>query len=730
MKSLLRKFLQNHYLSRWMVLLIDLAIIAVTFIFTWQIYFVLRGIPFDYLKVLLQMAFGLPLCLISAYSFKPHYGVLRHTAMHDLEAVVKAQLLITAGMFILSGIGTPFTPALHIHWAVIITHFVFALLSLISFRFIVRYFYIYIQEVQKDKDKKKVMIYGAGELGIITNDSIRSDRRLLILPVGFIDDNPSMHGKFLGGTMVYGPEEAFDKIIGKHKVEEIILAISPAKMDRARKAAVVDMCLQYNIRITEVPAPWQWINGSFNLNQLHAINIEDLLGRDAIRLEVQEVSEGIFNRRVMVTGAAGSIGSEIVRQLARLHPAELILVDIAESAVYDLYNDLRADGINLPIHQVIADVSDQGRMQKVFGRYRPELIYHASAYKHVPMMEEQPYEAVKTNVRGTKVVADLAMETGAERFVMVSTDKAVNPTNVMGASKRICEIYIQSLSRIPDIKTHFITTRFGNVLGSNGSVIPLFKKQIARGGPVTITHREITRFFMTIPEASQLVLEAGFMGKGGEIFVFDMGRSVKIWELAEKMISLAGYKPHEDIRIIETGLRPGEKLYEEVLDDKEHTLKTHNNKILIAKIREKDYEKVRCAINRLVNELPTLQDFEIVQMMKQIVPGFVSNNSVFQQLDQIEVHQPENADSGEVISGEKNRTAPGQTICLENDSDMTVSAKIGLENLSIERTGITDKTGQKRKNGMNGKNLHDRPSKPALKAVQMKHTHHRSDVVE
>lgn len=637
MKTLLRNFLQNHYLSRWLVLLIDLSIIAATFIFTWQIYFILRGIPYDYLKVLIQIAFGLPICLLAAYLYKPYCGVLRHTAMHDLEAVVKAQLMISLGLFLLTGIGTPFLPALRIHWAVITTHFFFAVICLNAFRFVVRYFYIYIHEVNEDKDKKKVMIYGAGELGIITNDSIRSDRCLHVLPVGFIDDNPSMHGKVLGGTMVYSPEDAFGKVIRKHRVDEIIFAISPGKIDRERKAAIVDKCLQHNIRVKEIPAPWQWINGSFNLNQLHTVNIEDLLGRDAIRLEVQEVREGILNRRVMVTGAAGSIGSEIVRQLARLHPATLILVDIAESPVYDLYHELRHEGISVPLHQVVADVSDAVRMRRVFERYRPELIFHASAYKHVPMMEDQPYEAVKTNVRGTKVMADLAMETGTERFVMVSTDKAVNPTNVMGASKRICEIYIQSLSRIPDVKTQFITTRFGNVLGSNGSVIPLFKKQIARGGPVTITHREITRFFMTIPEASQLVLEAGFMGKGGEIFVFDMGQSVKIRDLAEKMVSLAGYKPYDEIPIIETGLRPGEKLYEEVLADKEHTVKTYNDKILIAQIREKDYVKVRCAINKLVKDLPRMQDFEIVQAMKQIVPGFISNNSVFQQLDQVEV---------------------------------------------------------------------------------------------
>jgi FlaA1/EpsC-like NDP-sugar epimerase len=616
-----------------MVLLLDLLIITVTFIFTWQIYYLFKDQPFEYQRVFSLLLLGIPAALLAAQLFKPHHGILRHTAMHDVEAVLKTQALNSASFFIASLTLSHFTPILRVHWAVVLTHFVFATLSLLAFRFFVRYFYIYIHEVDNCRNKKKVMIFGAGELGIITNDSINSDRRLSMLAVGFIDDNPMMRGKILGGTRVYSQEDAFLKIIPKMQVEEIILAISPSKISRQRKAELVDECLKRNIRITEIPAPWQWINGSFNLNQLNTIKIEDLLGRDAIRLENQEVKEGIFNRRIMVTGAAGSIGSEIVRQLGRLRPAELILVDIAESAVYDLYNDLRAEGINVPVNQVIADVSDAVRMRRVFERYRPELIYHASAYKHVPMMEEQPYEAVKTNIRGTRVVADLAVEFGAGRFVMVSTDKAVNPTNVMGASKRICEIYTQSLSQRPGVKTQFITTRFGNVLGSNGSVIPLFRKQIARGGPLTITHRDITRFFMTIPEASQLVLEAGFMGKGGEIFVFDMGKSVKIYDLAVKMISLAGFRPHEDIAIIETGLRPGEKLYEEVLSEAEPTVTTHNEKILIARIREKDYDQARRAVVRLTEEFTGLTDLQIVQRMKEIVPVFISNNSVYEKLD-------------------------------------------------------------------------------------------------
>lgn len=633
MKRYLRKLLTNRYLSRWMVLILDLSIITVTFIFTWQIYFLFKDVPFEYQRVFSLLMIGVPVSLLSAQLFKPHHGILRHTAIHDVGAVLKTQTINSAGLFLASLTIGHFAPILRVHWAAILTHFVFATLALLAFRFFVRYFYIYIHEVEKSRDKKKVMIFGAGELGRITNDSVQSDRRLSIQSVGFIDDNPMMRGKIMGGCRVYSQEDAFSKIIPKMQVEEIILAISPSKISRQRKAELVDECLQRNIRITEVPAPWQWINGSFSVNQLHTIRIEDLLGRDAIRLEVQEVKEGIFNRRVMVTGAAGSIGSEIVRQLGRLQPAELILVDIAESAVYDLFNDLRAEGINLPVHQVIADVSDAVRMRRVFERYRPQLIYHASAYKHVPMMEEQPYEAVKTNIRGTRNVADLAVEFGAERFVMVSTDKAVNPTNVMGASKRICEIYTQSLSQCPEVKTQFITTRFGNVLGSNGSVIPLFRKQIARGGPLTITHRDITRFFMTIPEASQLVLEAGFMGKGGEIFVFDMGKSVKIYDLAVKMISLAGFRPHEDIPIIETGLRPGEKLYEEVLSEAEPTITTHNEKILIARIRERDYETARNLIISLTEDFTRLTDYQIVKRMKEIVPVFISNNSVYEELD-------------------------------------------------------------------------------------------------
>jgi FlaA1/EpsC-like NDP-sugar epimerase len=368
--------------------------------------------------------------------------------------------------------------------------------------------------------------------------------------------------------------------------------------------------------------------------KIQNIKIEDLLGREPISIDINKISAGLNGKQILVTGAAGSIGSEIVRKLLLFNPAKVILVDQAESALYTFHNELLATYGNINVEIIVGNVSDQNRMRKIFENHRPEIIFHASAYKHVPLMEDHPYEAVKTNIGGTKVMADLAVEFEVKKFVMISTDKAVNPTNVMGASKRICEIYIQSLSQMKGIKTQFVTTRFGNVLGSNGSVVPLFKSQIEKGGPVKITHKDITRYFMTIPEACQLVLEAGFMGNGSEIYVFDMGSPVKIYDLAEKMIFLSGYIPHKDIKIVVTGLRPGEKLYEELLSSKENCKPTHNEKITIGKVRQYDYYEADARITDMLENLVVDTDDMIVSRMKDMVEEFISQNSKYEKLDQ------------------------------------------------------------------------------------------------
>ncbi|MGV8093726.1 MAG: UDP-N-acetylglucosamine 4,6-dehydratase family protein [Mangrovibacterium sp.] len=389
--------------------------------------------------------------------------------------------------------------------------------------------------------------------------------------------------------------------------------------------------------VKEVPPIKDWIGGRFSTKQIREVSIEDLLGRDPIWLDMEGVASGLKDTVVLVTGAAGSIGSEIVRQLMSFDCRKVILLDQAESALYDLQNELLKSYRASRFEAVIASVIDRYRMHQVFETFKPQYVFNAAAYKHVPMMEDAPYQAVRVNIGGTALLADLSVESGVKKFVMISTDKAVNPTNVMGASKRICEIYVQALAQSGLTKTQFITTRFGNVLGSNGSVVPLFRKQIAEGGPVTVTHPEIIRYFMTIPEACQLVLEAGFMGKGGEIYVFDMGDPVKIYDLAVKMIILAGLKPDVDIPIVFTGLRPGEKLYEEPLADEENTVKTHHPKIKTAKGRSHDFTIVKMEVDELLKAIQTEPETQLVQLMKKLVPEYISQNSKYCQFDEVTV---------------------------------------------------------------------------------------------
>ncbi|HRD40779.1 MAG TPA: nucleoside-diphosphate sugar epimerase/dehydratase, partial [Bacteroidia bacterium] len=435
-------------------------------------------------------------------------------------------------------------------------------------------------------------------------------------------------GRSLEGAFIYTPDK-MESLVKDNDVELIIISIQnlpPQKLND-----ITDWCLNHNVRLLNVPPAKKWINGELSFNQLRAINIEDLLERDPIKLDNELISSQIKDKIVLITGAAGSIGSELSRQCMKYAPKKIILLDQAESPLHDVELEFSDKFSKDKFETVIGDVRNEDRMQNVFRTFKPEIVFHAAAYKHVPMMENNPSESILTNILGTKITADLSVEYKVSKFVFVSTDKAVNPTNVMGASKRIAEIYIQSLGK--QSSTKFVTTRFGNVLGSNGSVIPRFKKQIEQGGPITITHPEITRYFMTIPEACQLVLEAGSMGKGGEIFVFDMGKSVKIVDLARKMIKLSGLEEGRDIKIVYTGLRPGEKLYEELLADSENTLPTHHTQILIGKVREYDYADVAKVINELIKLFDTQNNLKIVQCMKELVPEFKSNNSVYEQLD-------------------------------------------------------------------------------------------------
>jgi FlaA1/EpsC-like NDP-sugar epimerase len=465
-------------------------------------------------------------------------------------------------------------------------------------------------------------------MGLVTKRTLERDIKTLYNIIGFVDDSKRLQGKLIEGIPVKNIEY-LSVWASKKEIDTLIIAIKNPKA--ANRSKVVELSLDLGINVLTVPPTEQWLDGGFSSKQIQKVKIEDLLGRKEIALNIENIKQYASNKVILITGAAGSIGSEITRQVLRYSPSKVILLDQAESSLYDLNVELINAGLKANWEVVIADVTNDERMQHVFEHFKPQVIFHAAAYKHVPLMEDNPSEAILTNVKGTKNIADLANKYAVERFVMISTDKAVNPTNVMGASKRIAEIYVQALNA--NSTTNYITTRFGNVLGSNGSVIPLFKKQIEMGGPITVTDERITRFFMTIPEACQLVLEAGSMGKGGEIFVFDMGESIRIIDLAKKMIQLSGLELGKDIEIKITGLRPGEKLYEELLTDQEKTIATHHEKIMIGVTQVYTLSEIEPKIEDLISSFSSQNNLTIVRKMNNIVPEFLSNNSEFSILD-------------------------------------------------------------------------------------------------
>lgn len=627
----------NRFLSRWIVLLFDLGLVLLCF----PLAILLRynfELSEDHFSIFL---YKVPVVLatygLSFLVMRSHVGVIRHTSIEDALAVFKGAFLASLALlfFAMAGSAQPKIYAmLGLPSSIVIIHFSTSLFALVGSRLAVKLLYHKIQNGKADK-RTRVLIYGAGASGIITKNTLINDTSRDYLVAGFIDDNSSKVGKSIEGAAIFAPERALEAgFIEKHKISEVIISIQET-LGAKKRSAIVEQCLQLGIRVKVVPPVNRWIQGELSAKQIKAVRIEDLLERDPIHLDNANVQRELKGKVVMVSGAAGSIGSEIVRQVMAYQPEQVLLLDMAESALYDLEFELKSKYPDFctRAHCLIADVRDRERMTRIFRRFHPQIIFHAAAYKHVPLMEANPYEAVSVNVLGTKNVADLAAEFGAEKFVMVSTDKAVNPTNVMGATKRTAELYTQSLGARPGSTTQFITTRFGNVLGSNGSVIPIFRKQIQAGGPITITHRDITRYFMTIPEACNLVLEAGAMGKGGEIFVFDMGKSVKIIDLAKKMIQLSGLTLGRDIEIREVGLRPGEKLYEELLATKENNKPTHHKKIMIAQTEEANLPDLLMALGRLTDSLSTGDNLKIVGYLKEIVPEYLSNNSEYEALD-------------------------------------------------------------------------------------------------
>eukprot|EP01093_Parvamoeba_rugata_P014196 TRINITY_DN4564_c0_g1_i4.p1 TRINITY_DN4564_c0_g1~~TRINITY_DN4564_c0_g1_i4.p1 ORF type:complete len:536 (+),score=100.77 TRINITY_DN4564_c0_g1_i4:111-1610(+) len=471
------------------------------------------------------------------------------------------------------------------------------------------------------KVTKNILIYGAGDSGVLTHGAIGNNSKSRYNVIGYIDRDAKKIGKNINGVPVFARRTLTEAFIVKNNISEIIFSIQ--NIDSVKLRKTVEGLVDLPIVVKIVPPIEDWINGELKVSQIKQVQIEDLLDRAPITIKNSKIAMELMNKTIMVTGGAGSIGSEIVRQICNYGYKSLIIIDSAESALYDLQQELKQNGFHNFI-PIVTDIRDKNRMNALFGEHKPNIVFHAAAYKHVPLMEYNSYEAIKINIGGTKNVADLSVLHGVEKFVFVSTDKAVNPTKVMGATKRIAEIYISCMQK--ENKTKFITTRFGNVLGSNGSVIPLFRKQIEKGGPLTLTHKDITRYFMTIPEASQLVLEAGAMGEGGEIFIFDMGESVKIFDLAKNMIKLSGLRYPEDIDIKITGLRPGEKLYEELLANGENTLPTYHQKIKISKVREVEYAKVRSKIDELCITNMFFSG-NTVKLMKEIVPEYISKNS-------------------------------------------------------------------------------------------------------
>lgn len=631
--KLLRRY-SDRFLSRWIVFIYDSVSVYATYILSNLIrhnfdYSNINPYNMEYQSILVFAVY-----VTSFLYFKSYSGIIRHTGINDAIRLTKSMAFAFAGLLIISYIGralnifTNLIPPL----SVLIIHFLLTPFFLIGSRFIIKSIYSEILRIERKK-RMRVMIYGAGAAGMITRNALLQDMYYQYEIIAFVDDNQSKVNKMLEGVPVIAGHKALDeKYIKRNDIQQLIIAIQ--KLEINHKKEIVETGLELGLQVRVVPSVDDWINGQLSSNQLRRVKIEELLERDPIRLDHQHVAEEISGKVIMVTGAAGSIGSEIARQIIQYKPARIIMLDQAESPLYELQFELNNQ---LPFKNytdrmvfTIANVKDRYRMKTIFETYKPDIIYHAAAYKHVPLMEEHPYEALLVNVFGTRIVADLAVEFKTKKFVMVSTDKAVNPTNVMGASKRIAEIYTQCLS---NGSTQFITTRFGNVLGSNGSVIPLFRKQIEKGGPVTLTSKEITRYFMTIPEACNLVLEAGAMGKGGEIFVFDMGKPVKIYDLATKMIKLSGFRPEIDIQIIEVGLRPGEKMYEELLANDENTLLTHHPKIMRSRVREHNPEETRQLLFELSELIIEGNTLKLVKKMKQIVPEFISNNSIFQQLD-------------------------------------------------------------------------------------------------
>lgn len=627
---MLRRLLQNishKYASKWLVMLFDLLIVALTFVAAYVIRFNFK-LDFDLVVMLKQLPFVILAALISFILVGSYKGVVRFTGFKDVVNIIigvniLATILIVSTFF---SRRYNYDSVFNISGSIIYIHLLLNILNLVGFKLFIKS--MYNKLMQEIMTQKHVLIFGAGSSGMITYDAITNDPKNSHQVIGFIDDNERKIGKKINTLPVYSLEEITTKFVEKYKIEEVIISVQ--NIESSRLLQISGFLFELDLKVKIVPPVQNWIDGDLSVGQIKEVNIEDLLGRDPISITNPALVDEYENQIILITGAAGSIGSEIARKATNYRYKKLILIDTAESPLYELQQEFIQKGV-INFLAIVADVRDGKRMEQLFQIHKPKIIFHAAAYKHVPLMENNPYEAVSVNIGGTKNMANLSVKHSVNKFVLISTDKAVNPTNVMGATKRIAELYVNCLQGKG--QTKFITTRFGNVLGSNGSVIPLFKKQIENGGPLTVTHKEITRYFMTISEACQLVLEAATMGNGGEIFVFDMGKSVKIYDLAKNMIILSGLRYPEDIDIKITGLRPGEKIFEELLADGEKTRPTYHEKIMIAKTIKIDTDDISEKISNLCVVNSKVQNLEVVSLIKHILPEYISNNSKFEVLD-------------------------------------------------------------------------------------------------